>query len=40
MGKKGYFGVPDSIYQGDKYVDPFNIEIQYDRKMHTKGSMH
>lgn len=23
MGKKGYFGVPDSIYQGDKYEDPF-----------------
>jgi len=23
MGKKGYFGVPDSIYQGDNYEDPF-----------------
>ena len=21
MGKKGYFGVPDSIYKGDKYVE-------------------
>lgn len=21
MGKKGYFGVPDSIYQGDQYQD-------------------
>lgn len=40
MGKKGYFGVPDSIYQGDKYVDSSKIEIDYDKKMHTKSSMH
>lgn len=25
MGTKGYFGVPKSIYQDDKYVDPFKI---------------
>lgn len=27
MGKKGYFGVLDSIYKGDKYVDPFKLEM-------------
>lgn len=40
MGKKGYFGVPDSIYQGDNYTDPFKIEVEYDKKMHTRSSMH
>ncbi len=29
MGKKGYFGVPDSIYQGDNYEDPFKKQITY-----------
>ena len=40
MGKKGYFGVPDSIYQGDKYEDPFKRQITYDRKMHSKSTYH
>lgn len=40
MGKKGYFGVPDSIYKGDKYVDPFKLEMEYQMKMHTRSSLH
>lgn len=40
MGKKGYFNVPDSIYQGDKYQDAFKTQIQYDKKMHTRSSYH
>jgi hypothetical protein len=40
VGKKSYFNVPDSIYQGDKYQDPFKTQIQYEKKMHTRSSYH
>ena len=25
QGKKGYFNVPESIYKGDEYQDPFKL---------------
>lgn len=38
--KSSYFQVPETIYQKDPYQETYKLELEYDRKMHSKSTFH